>query len=87
MKLHHHLYLLGILLILANIAPLIDDTGKTPLVISDGLVGVITLSCGFILGHHTREIERLRSQVDRLRRDLLNKYDKDQPIENNTNDA
>ena len=71
MKEHYFLYLIGALLICANISILFHEnpSAKTQTSItSDGLIGVVIISCAFIFGRHNREIAQLRATVERLHR-------------------
>ena len=77
MKEHYFLYLIGSLLLISNMRILFCDDPvaltRTSLA-SDGLIGVVLLSCAFIFGRQNREISQLRAIIERLQKNQVDLY-------------
>ncbi len=77
MKPYHPLYLFGAILIILDIRFAFsgDVTGSARLgLVSNGLLGVIMLTCGSSFSRQHREIEQLKKLVERLRGPEIDLY-------------
>ncbi len=70
MKQHHSLYLFGAFFLIMDMSLAYGDAttyiARTSTV-SDGMMGIVILFCGFLFSRQHQEIARLKSIIERLR--------------------